>query len=254
MLHVPYTYLIGWSKLNLWYYGVEYANSKTKTANPSNLWKTYFTSSKLVQSHRKKHGEPDVIQVRKTFGNAKSAVLWEQKVLSRLNAATSSKWLNQCHNAPNFVLNFHQETIEKIRAATIMQFATPESRAKHSELTKLAMTDEVKRKISDKGKGREPWNKGTEGLYSEEHIQKLKENHWMKDGSRNHEHIANLAEINRNREYSKHTDETKAKVSKSRKGKALGNQNAKGHKWTDEQRAKLKSRVPWNKGISTKTC
>lgn len=44
-IYIPYTYLIGWSKLNWWYYGAEFAKIK-KIANPSNLWTTYFTSSK----------------------------------------------------------------------------------------------------------------------------------------------------------------------------------------------------------------
>jgi uncharacterized protein (DUF169 family) len=37
----------------------EYAQ-KTKIANPSNLWKTYFTSSLVVRQMREYCGEPDV--------------------------------------------------------------------------------------------------------------------------------------------------------------------------------------------------
>jgi hypothetical protein len=43
-VYLPYTYLIGWSKLNLWYYGSQYG----KKAHPSNLWRTYFTSLEEV--------------------------------------------------------------------------------------------------------------------------------------------------------------------------------------------------------------
>jgi hypothetical protein len=47
---------------------------------PSNdFWKSYFTSSKYVQQLRDEHGEPDVIQIRKTFNNADSARLWEHQ-------------------------------------------------------------------------------------------------------------------------------------------------------------------------------
>ncbi|RTK97644.1 MAG: hypothetical protein EKK64_00955 [Neisseriaceae bacterium] len=106
MKYVPYTYLIGWSKHDVWYYGSE-TGWKTKTANPLNLWKTYFTSSKHVYNFRKKHGEPDVIKVRKIFeGNLsdeenyhilfKKCSEWEQNVLMRMKVLDNpSKWLNR---------------------------------------------------------------------------------------------------------------------------------------------------------------
>jgi hypothetical protein len=56
--HTPYTYLIGWSSTNKFYYGVRYA----KKCNPSELFISYFTSSKHVKSYMKKHGNPDIIQ------------------------------------------------------------------------------------------------------------------------------------------------------------------------------------------------
>jgi hypothetical protein len=92
--HIPYTYLIGWSKHDKWYYGVEYSKNQLKIANPKNLWTVYFTSSKQVALFRKKYGEPDVVQVRKTFDCPQKAILWETKVLKRLNAPESKKWLN----------------------------------------------------------------------------------------------------------------------------------------------------------------
>lgn len=91
---MPYTYLIGWSKLDIWYYGVKYAMN----ANPKGLWKTYFSSSQSVQDVRLIHGEPDVIQVRKTFTNAESAISWETKVLKRMNCAKRSNFLNRHNN------------------------------------------------------------------------------------------------------------------------------------------------------------
>lgn len=91
--YIPYTYLIGWSELNLWYYGVEYG-WRYKTANPENLWKSYFTSSKKVQYLREIYGDPDIIQVRKTFKDALSAKKWEEKVLRRLNVSKQQKWIN----------------------------------------------------------------------------------------------------------------------------------------------------------------
>ena len=67
MTNIPYTYLIGWSKLNKYYYGVRYA----KNCHPSDLWTKYFTSSKYVKQFREENGEPDIIEIRKTFSNIK---------------------------------------------------------------------------------------------------------------------------------------------------------------------------------------
>lgn len=92
--YIPYTYLIGWSRLDKWYYGVEYS-IKCKIANPSNLWSIYFTSSNAVKTFRRKHGEPDVIQIRKTFKTAKEAQYWEDKVIMRIGAVSKSNWLNR---------------------------------------------------------------------------------------------------------------------------------------------------------------
>lgn len=93
-MSIPFTYLIGWSKLNKWYYGVRYA----KNCNPTDLWSIYFTSSKFVKQFRKDHGEPDVTQVRRVFASSKHAKRWEDKVLARLKVSTNEKWLNTSTN------------------------------------------------------------------------------------------------------------------------------------------------------------
>ena len=99
MEYLPYTYLIGWSALNKWYYGVEYGIKKIPCANPQNLWTTYFTSSNLVKYYRKTYGEPDVVQVRRIFSKGslesrmEESITWEKRVLSRVNIADNI-WLN----------------------------------------------------------------------------------------------------------------------------------------------------------------
>lgn len=89
-----YTYLIGWSAQNKWYYGVRYA----KGCKPSELWTTYFTSSQYVSAFRKQFGEPDVIQIRKIFTSKDKAILWENKVLKRMNVIYDEKWINRTNN------------------------------------------------------------------------------------------------------------------------------------------------------------
>jgi hypothetical protein len=99
-IYQPYTYLIGWSNHNKWYYGVRYAQN----CNPQDLWKTYFTSSKHVKKFREEYGEPDVVQVRKIFNTKKSAILWEEKVLQKLNVRNNDNWLNKndCSAPPTY--------------------------------------------------------------------------------------------------------------------------------------------------------
>ena len=91
----PYTYLIGWKRHNMYYYGVRYAVN----CKPEELWKTYFTSSKHVVNFRIKHGEPDIIEIRKTFENASAAKLWENKVLRRIKAHINPRFINKTTNA-----------------------------------------------------------------------------------------------------------------------------------------------------------
>lgn len=93
-MHIPYTYLIGWTALNKFYYGVRYA----KNCTPSDLWSTYFTSSAHVDAFVEIHGEPDIISIRRTFKNKNSAILWENRVLRRLKVTQSDAWINRTDN------------------------------------------------------------------------------------------------------------------------------------------------------------
>lgn len=95
--YIPYCYLIGWSELNVWYYGCEYGE-KSKIANPRNLWVSYFTSSKYVKTFIKQHGNPDIIEIRKTFETKEQTIIWESKVLTRMNVIYKENWLNRTNN------------------------------------------------------------------------------------------------------------------------------------------------------------
>lgn len=91
LIHIPYTYLIGWPSHNLWYYGVRYA----KGCHPGDLWAKYKTSSKYVKKTTEKLGDPTVKQVRKIFTTVNSARVWEEKVLRRMRVVPNPKWLNK---------------------------------------------------------------------------------------------------------------------------------------------------------------
>lgn len=107
----PYTYLIAWSDPGLHYYGVRYATN----CHPGDLWTTYFTSSTLVQRARLFFGEPDIIQIRKTFDDKDAAIEWEHKVLRRMRVMESANWLNRhIGKAPRFHPS-HREAMSKAR-------------------------------------------------------------------------------------------------------------------------------------------
>lgn len=102
----PYCYFIGWSHLNKFYYGVKFG----KGSNPNNFWKNYFTSSQIVKQYRTEYGEPDIIQIRKTFpistyndleSAQDAAVKYEQKVLKRAKLIEKKSFLNCSSNVEN---------------------------------------------------------------------------------------------------------------------------------------------------------
>lgn len=90
----PYTYLIGWTKLGKYYYGVRYS----KNCDPSDLWTTYYTSSRHVHQFHLEHGEPDLIRVRKKFDTKEQAILHEHTVLRRMKAVERLDFLNRTYN------------------------------------------------------------------------------------------------------------------------------------------------------------
>jgi len=90
----PYTYLIGWSKHNKFYYGLRHGVG----CHPNELWKTYYTSSKYVKEFRELNGEPDIIQIRKIFISKEKACLWEHRVLKKMKAKDRKDFLNQTDN------------------------------------------------------------------------------------------------------------------------------------------------------------
>ncbi len=172
MDYQPYTYFIKWSDSGVWYYGVEYAEI-TKTAHPSNLWVSYFTSSKAVSEYRSIHGEPDIIQIRRIFSDSDSAILWEARFLQRVNAASNPLSLNG-HNSDGLSFKnkiVSEETRDKISAIHKGIPKSPETRAKQSiARKKYYNSEEGKEWLSKLSQnmsmnnpskpGKTPWNKG----------------------------------------------------------------------------------------------
>lgn len=86
-----FTYLLGWTKFNKFYYGVRYKDGVT----PDSLGTTYFSSSRYVKKFIEENGSPDIMQVRRMFTCKIKARKWEDKVIRRLSIVYSDKWLNK---------------------------------------------------------------------------------------------------------------------------------------------------------------
>lgn len=159
----PYTYYLSWSKIDKHYYGVKYG----KDANPNTLWVNYFTSSAYVKQLREEYGEPDIVQVRKTFSNAESAINWESKFLKRVKAIYNESWLNK-YDGKSILMD--EETKRKIseskkgittREGYTLSDDHKKKIGKANKGKSRKMSEETKRKISEamKGKNTSPKSK-----------------------------------------------------------------------------------------------
>jgi hypothetical protein len=179
----PYTYLIGWSKLDKWYYGVRFA----KKCHPSDLWVSYFTSSKYVKNIRKQEGEPDVIEIRKIFSSHQDAIKWEEKVLRRLNVLNNDKWINKNVAGaiapmpgelnPRYGKGKSAEEIEKLRKSNKGRKASIETRKKQS-LARMGKpgtphTPETKKRLSENRVGK--YTGSDNPFYGKTHTEEVKD-------------------------------------------------------------------------------
>lgn len=204
---LPYTYLIGWSSHNMWYYGVRYASK----CHPSDLWKTYFTSSEYVKEFRIKYGEPDVISIRKVFDSANKARLHEHKVLTRLNAATRSDFLNRSR-VIGIDPNKHHMKTEYYRKKYSKMFS-----GKNNPNYGKKQSDESNSKRSKALLGRENKINGKtlEEQYGIEKALQIKNKLSQK-----------LSKDNNPMFGKKHSKESKEKISQNKKGKCCDGNNA----------------------------
>jgi len=169
----PYTYFIGWPDLNTFYYGVRYG----RTCDPSDLWVTYFTSSKEVHAFRALHGDPPLREVRHTFKTKEAAREWEHKVLRRMKAPLREDFLNRTTaKAPSMLGRSHSE--ETRRKQSLTQKGKPKNPASVLKM-RVSLTG---RKMSDAARAAQ--SRGHMGLeFSESHraniaASKIGRKHW----------------------------------------------------------------------------
>src|SRR5574343_95379 len=113
--NTPFTYLIGWSKTNMFYYGVRWS----KSCLPSDIMNTYFTSSKIVQEYISENNYPDIIIIDRIFDDNENAREYEHKFLKFHNAKYNGNFLNKSNGNKDLftgiIKPFSQETIQKLR-------------------------------------------------------------------------------------------------------------------------------------------
>lgn len=141
----PYFYIVGWKALDWCYAGIEFKNGR-KVAHPDNLFRKtrdghrYATSSARVQKLTRFFGDPEVLEIH-VCDSAEQAFELEYQFLTLLDLKNNPRWIN-ANVGGSVVLD--AVTVEKIR----------------QKITGTKRSDEARRKMSAKAKGRPAWNKG----------------------------------------------------------------------------------------------
>ena len=234
-IYIPYCYLIGWSKLNKYYYGVRTA----RNCNPNDFWVKYFTSSKQVKRMIREYGDPDIIQIRKTFLDKDSAMKWESKVLRRLRANIRNDFLNLCNTFSDFNISGYT-TVKNLKSGknevvTCEEFKNGKNILyEHMNKGKIA-SEETRIKISENRKGKivseETRIKISESLKGEKHpfYNKNHSDETKRKMSEAKKNISNETRIKMS-EYRKgktHSEESKKKMSEANKGKSHSEETKK---------------------------
>lgn len=110
----PYTYLIGWSNLNIYYYGRRTAVN----CHPDDLWRTYFTSSPTVWDFVATHGQPDIVKIRKVFSKTTDCAEWENRFLRKINAAKNPMFLNKSNGDAKFDVSGMTTVVDTLTGET----------------------------------------------------------------------------------------------------------------------------------------
>lgn len=112
-----YTYLIKFIPTCQVYYGVRTAN---KVSPKDDLWKRYFTSSKIVKQLIEKYGmESFEFEIRRTFDNPEKARIWEENVLKRMKVVRDNKWLNRTDRRS---FDHSEEALENLKQTCLKRY------------------------------------------------------------------------------------------------------------------------------------
>lgn len=197
-MNTPYTYCITHVPSGKRYYGVRWA----KNCDPSELWVTYFTSSKVIKSLIEQDGaESFTYSVRKVFTTIEKALLWEQTVLYRLHVIQNDNWLNTGYfSKGNVYSTISADRNQKISDALTGRVNGP-------------MLAETKAKIGKANAGRSLPPR------TQAHCDKLSSTPRKKMAPRTEEHTQRLIASRTGKKTKPKTEEAKRKISLARKAR-----------------------------------
>lgn len=184
--HQPFTYIVGWTKANLYYIGVKYA----KGCKPEDLGTTYFSSSKKIGALWA-YCEPDFKTIY-PFDSPEEALWFEELLQKEFNVLKSKQFANLSISGKEFrMTESAKEKLSRIRKGKPLSAehrakiseggkrrppCSAETRAKLSaalkgkkksaeHIAKMSanatnISEETRAKMSAKKKGQVPWNKG----------------------------------------------------------------------------------------------
>lgn len=138
----PYSYFLYHKPTGLKYYGIKHA----KNCHPDQLWKTYFSSSIIVKKLIAAYGTDSFeFSIRKTFKTSDQALLWEHRVLRRLNASNRQDWINRHNGGIKFrsPITHREETKQLISKKLKGRKFTNEHKLK---ISKKALLDRQRRR------------------------------------------------------------------------------------------------------------
>ena len=216
--YLSYTYLIGWTEHDRWYYGVRWTQ---KRKIEFDIGIHYFTSSKYVKEMIANYGNPDLIHIDKIFACKKEAREYETKVLKEHKVRNSYWWLNRMEgksippmngkNNPSHSSNLSEEDkkkmSERVSGENNPMFG---KRGKNSPLFGIPKTEEHKQKLSESqvGENHHMFGKTYEELYGEEKTLEIKKKKRISMSGKNNPMYGKIQ-----------TPEARRKISNSLKGK-----------------------------------
>lgn len=185
-IYTPFTYLLKFKPTNQFYYGVKFA----KNCHPDDLFKTYFSSSKVVNKLIKDFGkEAFDFEIRKTFKTAKAAIAWEKTVLSRMKVLKSNKWLNLNISAAISAETVKKVSLMKYGVENPFQAEEIKEKIKNTNLENLGVEYPTQSpEILEKQRTTNIEKYGAECVFQSEEIKEKLRNTWTENWG--HDHFA----------------------------------------------------------------
>lgn len=182
-IYTPFTYLIKFKPTGQVYYG-----SRTKQGcQLTDLWSSYYTSSKTVRQLVAEHGRDAFeIEIRKTFATKEQALLWEHRVLRRVDAARNPKYLNKNNGDRKFINTGENSMKGKKHTADARRRMSINSSGPKNPNWGKVFSEETRKKLSEARKGKPmdltPEAREARIHYGEKNGMFGKKLHWYNNG------------------------------------------------------------------------